>query len=103
MDRKDYKIEQVVTVLDDSDERLKKRLDRYISLSEARDIYGDDIEVGDELRSDFILEEYGRTASANLYQELQYHIQRRVEKFYLKNYKKKIGTILIGTVTRVDR
>jgi N utilization substance protein A len=102
MDRKDYKIEQVVTVLDDSDERLKKRLDRYISLSEARDIYGDDIEVGDELRSDFILEEYGRTASANLYQELQYHIQRRVEKVLFEKYKKKIGTILIGTVTRVD-
>ncbi len=30
MDRKDYKIEQVVTVLDDSDERLKKRLDKNI-------------------------------------------------------------------------
>ncbi len=39
MDRKDYKIEQVVTVLDDSDERLKKRLDRYISSYLKLEIY----------------------------------------------------------------
>jgi N utilization substance protein A len=102
IDKKDYKIEQVITVLDDNDERLKRNQDRYISLSEAREEYGDDIDVGDELRSEFILEKYGRTASANLYQELQYHIQRRVEKVLFEKYKRKIGTILIGTVTRVD-
>ncbi len=38
----------------------------------------------------------------NLYQELQYHIQRRVERVLFEKYKQKIGTILIGTVTRVD-
>ncbi len=56
MDKRDYKIEQVTTVLDDEDERLllKKNQDRYISLSEAREIYGDDIDVEDELRSEFI-------------------------------------------------
>jgi len=102
MDKKDYKIEQVITVLDDDDERLKSGQDRYIALSEAREEYGEDIDVGDELRSEFILENYGRTASANLYQELQYHIQRRVERVLFEKYKKKIGTILIGTVTRVD-
>jgi len=102
IDKKDYKIEQVVTVLDDGDERLKKGQDRYISLSEAREEYGEDIDIGDELRSEFTLERYGRTASANLYQELQYHIQRRVEKVLFEKYKRKIGTILIGTVTRVD-
>jgi len=102
MDKKDYKIEQVITVLDDDDERVKENPDRYISLSEAREEYGDDIDIGDELRSEFILEKYGRTASANLYQELQYHIQRRVERVLFEKYKKKIGTILIGTVTRVD-
>ncbi|NPA61644.1 MAG: transcription termination/antitermination protein NusA [Epsilonproteobacteria bacterium] len=104
MDKRDYKIEQVTTVLDDEDERLllKKNQDRYISLSEAREIYGDDIDVEDELRSEFNIEDYGRTASANLYQELQYHIQRRVERVLFEKYKQKIGTILIGTVTRVD-
>jgi len=102
MDKKDYKIEQVITVLDDNDERLKSGQDRYIGLSEAREEYGEDIEVGDELRSEFVLEKYGRTASANLYQELQYHIQRRVERVLFEKYKRKIGTILIGTVTRVD-
>ncbi len=68
MDKRDYKIEQVTTVLDDEDERLllKKNQDRYISLSEAREIYGDDIDVEDELRSEFNIEDYGRTASANL-------------------------------------
>ncbi len=60
------------------------------------------IDVEDELRSEFNIEDYGRTASANLYQELQYHIQRRVERVLFEKYKQKIGTILIGTVTRVD-
>jgi len=102
MDRKDYHVEQIITVVNDDDERLEKEPDSVISLSEAQAEYGNDIELGDQLRSDFILEEHGRTASHNLFKELQYHIQRRVEQDLFEKYKEKVGTIMIGTVNRVD-
>jgi N utilization substance protein A len=102
MDRKNYTIEQIVTVVKNSDERLKKESDSVISLQEAREEYGEDIDIGDELRSEFILKEHGRTASHNLFKELQYHIQRRVEQDLFEKYREKVGTILVGTVNRID-
>jgi len=102
MEKKDYHIEQVITVVKEDDERLENEPDSVITLQEAQEEYGADIELGDELRSDFILEEYGRTASHNLFKELQYHIQRRVEKDLFEKYKEKVGTIIIGTVARID-
>lgn len=102
MDRKDYKIEQIVTVVKDDDERLYSKPDSVITLEEAREEYGDDIDLGDELRSKFILEEHGRTASYNLFKELQYYIQRQVENDLFEKYRQKVGSILIGTVNRVD-
>ncbi len=102
MDKKDYKIEQIITVVKDDDERLQLEPDSVITLDEAREEYGDDIDLGDELRSAFILEEYGRTASYNLFKELQYHIQRRVENDLFEKYREKVGSILVGTVNRVD-
>jgi N utilization substance protein A len=102
MDVKDYTVEQVITIVNDDDERLKEEPDAVISLSEAQAEYGEDLELGDQLRTPFILEEHGRTASFNLFKELQYHIQRQVEQDLFEKYKNKINTILIGTVTRVD-
>ncbi len=102
IDKKDYKVEQIVTVVKDDDERLYSKPDSVITLEEAREEYGDDIDLGDELRSAFILEEHGRTASYNLFKELQYHIQRQVENNLFEKYKQKVGSILIGTVTRID-
>jgi N utilization substance protein A len=102
MEKKNYKIEQIITVAEDSDERFEKEPDSVISLEEAQDEYGTDIELGDELRSDFILEEYGRTASHNLFRELQYHIQRQVEQDLFEKYREKVGTVMMGTVNRID-
>jgi N utilization substance protein A len=102
MEKKDYKVEQIITVVKDNDERLQKEPDSVISLKEAQEEYGADIELGDELRSEFVLEEYGRTASHNLFQELQYHIQRQVEQDLFEKYRDKVGTIMIGTVNRTD-
>ncbi len=102
MDKKDYKVEQIVTVVKDDDERLESEIDSVITLDEAREEYGDDIDLGDELRSAFILEKHGRTASYNLFKELQYHIQRQVENQLFEKYRQKVGSILIGTVNRVD-
>jgi len=102
MNKKDYRVEQIITVAPDDDERFEKAPDSVISLQEAQEEYGADIEIGDELRSEFVLEEYGRTASYNLFRELQYHIQRRVEHDLFEKYREKVGTIMIGTVNRID-
>jgi len=102
MDKKDYSVEQIITVAKPNDERFKIEPDSVITLEEAREEYGEDIDLGDELRSAFILEEHGRTASYNLFRELQYHIQRRVEQDLFEKYREKVGSILIGTVNRID-
>lgn len=102
MDKKDYHVEQVITVAEESDERFEKEPDSVITLQEAQEEYGTDIELGDELRSNFILEEHGRTASHNLFRELQYHIQRQVEQDLFEKYREKVGSIMMGTVNRID-
>jgi len=102
MDAKNYYIEQVITVVKDDDERLESEPDAVISLEEAQEEYGSDLELGDQLRSEFLLEDHGRTASFNLFKELQYHIQRKVEQDLFEKYKEKVNTVMIGTVNRVD-
>ena len=102
MDVRDYHVEQIITVVKEDDERVESTPDAVITLSKAQEEYGLDIELGDELRSDFILEEYGRTASHNLFKELQYHIQRQVEQDLFEKYRDKVGRIMIGTVNRID-
>jgi len=102
MDVKDYSVEQVITVVKDNDDKLKTEPDAVITLEEAQEEYGADIELGDELRSAFILEDHGRTASYNLFKELQYHIQRQVEQDLFEKYREKVGSVMIGTVNRVD-
>jgi len=102
MDVRDYSVEQVITIVKEGDERLETEPDAVISLQEAQEEYGEDLELGDQLRSPFILEEHGRTASFNLFKELQYHIQRQVEQDLFEKYKEKVNTVMIGVVNRVD-
>ncbi|HIP50974.1 MAG TPA: transcription termination/antitermination protein NusA [Campylobacterales bacterium] len=102
MDVRDYSVEQVITIVKADDERLEAEPDAVISLAEAQEEYGEDLELGDQLRSPFILEDHGRTASFNLYKELQYHIQRQVEQDLFEKYRNKVNTVMIGTVNRVD-
>ncbi len=100
--QRDYSVEQIVIIAKDNDERFETEADAVISLEEAHELYGSDLELGDELRSPFILEEHGRTASFNLFKELQYHIQRQVEQDLFEKYRNKVGQVMIGTVNRVD-
>ncbi len=101
-DTKTYAIQRVITVVEDDDERLEAEADSYIALGEAQEEYDSGLEVGDQLRSDMVLEEYGRTAAASLFRELEYHIQRHIEQDLFEKYKSKVGTVIIGTVNRVD-
>lgn len=100
-DTRTYSVQKVIIVVADDDERLEEQGDSFMALEEAK-AYDEGIEIGDQLRSDFVLEDYGRTAAANLFKELEYHIQRRVEQDMFERYKSRVGTIIIGTVSRVD-
>jgi N utilization substance protein A len=100
-DTKTYSIYKVITVVADDDEKLEEEPDSYISLSEAKE-FDDSIEIGDQLKEEFILEEHGRTASANLFRELEYHVQRRIEQDLFEKYREKVGTVMLGTVNRID-
>lgn len=109
-DTKSYSIYKVITVVADDDEKLfavlegkeeKVESDSYMPLSEAKE-FDDSLELGDQLKEEFILEEHGRTASANLFKELEYHVQRRIEQDLFEKYKEQVGTVMLGNVTRVD-
>jgi len=101
MDSRNYQIFKIITVVKDDDEKLQELLDSHIPISEAKE-YDKDIEIGDELRSEFVLEDYGRTAATNLFRELEYHIQRRIEQDLFEKYKALVGSVMIGTVNRID-
>ncbi len=97
-----FHIYRVIKVVEDDDVRAVEQSERYIALSQAQEEYGQEIEVGDEIKKEFILEDYGRTGAANLYKELEYHLQRKVEQSLFESYRKKVGTIIYGVVTRID-
>jgi N utilization substance protein A len=101
-DEADDKIEiyRVLTVVEDDDQNLIDSPDIYIDLEDAKE-YGD-VEIGDEIRLEFDLEEYGATGASNLYSELEYHLQRHIEQDLFEGYKKKVGKVIAGVVTRVD-
>ena len=111
-DTKTYSVNKVITVVADGDPQLMVEVgrednketiesDAFMALSEAKE-FDDSIEVGDQLKEEFILEDHGRTASANLFRELEYHIQRRIEQDLFEKYRDKVGSVMLGTVNRVD-
>ncbi|RLA67714.1 MAG: transcription termination/antitermination protein NusA [Epsilonproteobacteria bacterium] len=111
-DTKTYMVYKVITVVADGDGQLftevgkegnkeKIESDSFMALSEAKE-FDESLEVGDQLKEEFILEDYGRTASANLFRELEYHIQRRIEQDLFEKYREKVGSVMLGRVTRID-
>jgi len=108
-----YEINKIITVVKDGDEKLTVLVgkephtetiesDGFISLTDAKAEFDDSLEIGDKLTEEFILEDHGRTASANLFKELEYHVQRRIEQDLFEKYREKVGTVMLGTVNRVD-
>ncbi len=112
-DTRTYEVNKVITVVKDTDEKLTVTVgkeprtetiesDGFISLSDAKEEFDESLEIGDKLTEIFILEDHGRTASANLFRELEYHVQRRIEQDLFEKYRGKVGTVMLGTVNRVD-
>ena len=112
-DTKTYSVNKVITVVADNDPQLMVEVgrddnkemipsDAFIALSEAKEEYDESLEIGDKLSEEFVLEDHGRTASANLFKELEYHVQRRIEQDLFEKYREKVGSVMLGTVNRVD-
>lgn len=114
IDRENKKLElsQKVEVVPDGDSRtLGLGEDEYgnainpenfIELTEAKEIDAD-LEVGDTVNYDLEFENMGRNAATILHNNFEYKIQRFIEENLVSKYKDKIGKIISGTVTRVDR
>ena len=114
IDRENKKLElsQKVEVVPDGDNRtLGIGQDEYgndinpenfIELSEAKEI-DDDLEVGDTVDYDLEFENMGRNAATILHNNFEYKVQRFIEENLVSKYKDKIGKIISGSVTRVDR
>jgi len=101
---KELTLFQKVLVVADDDERLEEIAEddeRFITVEEAKKV-DPEIEVGDELTYQLSLDNMGRTAAAILFRELEYHLQRLLERNIFEKYKERVGDIISGTVTRVD-
>ena len=114
IDRENKKLElsQKIEVVPDGDNRTlglgedewgnKLNPENFIELSEAKEI-DQDLEVGDTVDYDLEFENMGRNAATILHNNFEYRIQRFIEENLVSKYKSKVGRIISGTVTRVDR
>jgi N utilization substance protein A len=114
IDRENKKLElfQKVEVVLDDDDKLKGTAEdeygnlinpeNFISFTEAKDI-DEDLEVGDFVDYDLEFENMGRNAATILYNNFEYRIQRFIEENLVSKFKDKIGNVISGSVTRVDR
>lgn len=114
IDRESKKLElsQKIEVVPDGDNRTlglgedewgnKLNPENFIELSEAKEI-DQDLEVGDTVDYDLEFENMGRNAATILHNNFEYRIQRFIEENLVSKYKSKVGKIISGTVTRVDK
>ena len=103
-DTKQLNLYQKLLVVAHDDDRLyenNEQGEKYIELDDAKNT-DPDIEIGDEITYQISLDDMGRTAASTLYRELEYHIQRLLERNIFDSYKKKVGQIVNSIVTRVD-
>ncbi len=103
-DTKELNLYQKLIVIPDNDDRLYENTDhgeKYISIDIARE-EDPSIELDDEITYLINLDDMGRTAASTLYRELEFHIQRLLERNIFDSYKEKIGQIVNSVVTRVD-
>ena len=103
---------QKVEVIDEDDKRLLANavdewdkplnIDNYMIIDEAKEIDAD-LEIGDFINYDLEFENMGRNAASILYNNFEYRLQRFIEVNLLAKYQDKVGKIINGTVTRIDR
>ncbi len=99
-DKRRARLYQKVLIVAD-DDPLVEDGKNYINVSEAKTI-DEGLDIGDELRYDINLEEYGRNIVNIMHKELENEIQKLIEGEIYKKYSKKEGKIVSGQVVRVD-
>jgi N utilization substance protein A len=91
-------IEQVKTVVEEIDDP-----DTDISLEEAQIEFGDEVEVGDEVRWELPIEEFGRNAILVAKQILVQKVREAERAQVYEEYKDRVNEIIVGTVQQIDR
>jgi len=91
-------IEQVKTVVEEIDDP-----DTDISLEEAQIEFGDEVEVGDEVRWELPLEDFGRNAILVAKQILVQKVREAERAQIFEEYKDRVNEIIVGTVQQIDR
>ena len=74
-----------------------------LSLEEARELAGDDVELGDMLLIPLPTEELGRIAAQTAKQILVQKVREAIREKVYEEYVDKIGTLVNGTVKRFER
>ncbi|MGB5793698.1 transcription termination factor NusA [Poseidonibacter sp.] len=111
-EKKKLELFQKIEVVASGDEKLTGEVEdeygneinaeNFIELEEAKEIDAD-LEIGDFLDYDLEFENMGRNAATILHSNFEYKIQRFIEENLLGKYKDKIGKVVSGVVTRIDR
>lgn len=100
--KKRLKLFQKIEVVANDSELLENENKNYISLSDAKNV-DSSLDVGDFLEYDLEFEHMGRNAATILHSNLEYNIQRYLEENMLKKYKDKIGKVVSGNITYIDK
>ncbi|MEP7036794.1 MAG: NusA N-terminal domain-containing protein, partial [Acidobacteriota bacterium] len=74
-----------------------------LSLTEAQELAGDDVEIGDMLLIPLPTEELGRIAAQTAKQILVQKVREAIREKVYEEYVDKIGTLINGTVKRFER
>ncbi len=91
-------VEQVKTVVLEIDDP-----DTDIDLEEARIEFGDEVEIGDEVRWELPLEGFGRNAILVAKQILVQKVREAERAQIFEEFKDRVNEIIVGTVQQVDR
>ncbi len=91
-------VEQVKTVVGEIDDP-----DTDISLEEAQIEFGDEVEIGDEVRWELPLADFGRNAILVAKQILVQKVREAERAQIFEEYKDRVNEIIVGTVQQVDR
>ncbi len=89
------RVRTVVELLDD--------VENEISLEEAQIEFGDEVEIGDEVRVELPLEGFGRNAILVAKQILVQKVREAERNQIFEEYKDRVNEIIVGSVQQVDR
>jgi N utilization substance protein A len=100
--KKRLKLFQKIEVVPNDSPLLDNENKNYISLEEAKKV-DSGLDLGDFLEYELEFEHMGRNAATILHSNLEYNIQRYLEENMLKKYKDKIGKVVSGNITYIDK